>query len=187
MLEDGSRCPGVCRGGDDACPQGGSRQRRLEVGVGKRRIRLSPKERGAALDANPGGNRPLRARTSRSGADCARGRATIDGSNPTAPIATATAAGPFPIYSPINGRVLRVLQESAAVVNAGTPLLELGDPSDLEVEIDVLSRDAVKIHPGDAGAVGALGRRAAAARPRPRWSSRPASPRSRRSASRSSA
>ena len=54
----------------------------------------------------------------------------------------------FTIYSPINGRVLRVLQESAAVVNAGTPLLELGDPLDLEAEVDVLSRDAVKIHPG---------------------------------------
>ncbi len=54
----------------------------------------------------------------------------------------------FTIYSPINGKVLRVLQESAAVVNAGTPLLELGDPLDLEAEVDVLSRDAVKIHPG---------------------------------------
>jgi len=51
----------------------------------------------------------------------------------------------FSIRSPINGRVLRVFQESSAVVIAGTPLLELGDPSDLEVEIDVLSRDAVKI------------------------------------------
>jgi HlyD family secretion protein len=55
----------------------------------------------------------------------------------------------FPIYSPINGRVLRVLQESSAVVTPGTPLVELGDPVDLEVEIDVLSRDAVKIKPGD--------------------------------------
>jgi HlyD family secretion protein len=55
----------------------------------------------------------------------------------------------FPIYSPINGRVLRVLQESAAVITPGTPLVELGDPNDLEVEIDVLSRDAVKIHPND--------------------------------------
>lgn len=56
----------------------------------------------------------------------------------------------FPVYSPINGRVLRVLQESAAVVAPGTPLVEVGDPAgDLEVEIDVLSRDAVKIHPGD--------------------------------------
>jgi HlyD family secretion protein len=55
----------------------------------------------------------------------------------------------LPIYSPIDGRVLRVFQESAAVVTPGTPLVELGDPSDLEVEIDVLSRDAVKIKPGD--------------------------------------
>lgn len=54
----------------------------------------------------------------------------------------------FTIYSPIDGRVLRVLQESAAVVTAGTPLLELGDPKDLEAEVDVLSRDAVKIEPG---------------------------------------
>jgi HlyD family secretion protein len=55
----------------------------------------------------------------------------------------------FPIFSPISGRVLRVMQESAAVVTPGTPLVELGDPDDLEVEIDVLSRDAVKIHPND--------------------------------------
>jgi HlyD family secretion protein len=34
-------------------------------------------------------------------------------------------------------------------VTPGTPLVELGDPTDLEVEIDVLSRDAVKIEPGD--------------------------------------
>ncbi len=64
------------------------------------------------------------------------------------PAAAAGNGWNFPIYSPISGRVLRVFQESAAVVNAGTPLLELGDPSDLEVEVDVLSRDAVKIDPG---------------------------------------
>ena len=52
------------------------------------------------------------------------------------------------ITSPVDGRVFRVFQKSSAVVGAGTPLLELGDPSDLEVEIDVLSRDAVKIPPG---------------------------------------
>lgn len=54
----------------------------------------------------------------------------------------------FTIRAPISGRVLRVFQESSAVVDAGTPLLELGDPIDLEVEIDVLSRDAVKIPVG---------------------------------------
>jgi HlyD family secretion protein len=53
----------------------------------------------------------------------------------------------FEIYSPINGRVLRVFQESTTVVNAGAELLEVGDPTDLEVEVDVLSSDAVKIRP----------------------------------------
>jgi HlyD family secretion protein len=68
-----------------------------------------------------------------------------NGANSVIPV---TNGWNFPVYSPINGRVLRVFQESAAVVNAGTSLLELGDPSDLEVEVDVLSRDAVKIKPG---------------------------------------
>jgi HlyD family secretion protein len=54
----------------------------------------------------------------------------------------------FPILSPITGRVLRVFQESSAVVPGGARLMELGDPADLEVEIDVLSADAVKIKPG---------------------------------------
>jgi HlyD family secretion protein len=52
------------------------------------------------------------------------------------------------IRSPITGRVLRVHQESAAVVTPGTKLLEVGDPTDLEAEIEVLSADAVKIRPG---------------------------------------
>lgn len=64
---------------------------------------------------------------------------------------SSTSAEPWrmEIHSPIDGRVLRVLQESALVVSAGTPLVELGDPSDLEVVVDVLSSDAVRIRPGD--------------------------------------
>ncbi|MHC5113721.1 MAG: efflux RND transporter periplasmic adaptor subunit [Planctomycetota bacterium] len=54
----------------------------------------------------------------------------------------------FPILAPISGRVLRVFQESVAVVTPGTPLLEVGDPTDLELVIDVLSSDAVRIRPG---------------------------------------
>ncbi|QDU37456.1 Putative efflux system component YknX [Maioricimonas rarisocia] len=54
----------------------------------------------------------------------------------------------FEIISPIDGVVLRVLQESSAVLSPGTPLLELGDPRNLELEVDVLSTDAVKIEPG---------------------------------------
>jgi HlyD family secretion protein len=54
----------------------------------------------------------------------------------------------FDIRSPISGQVLHVFQESATVVTPGTRLLELGDPTDLEAEIDVLSTEAVKIRPG---------------------------------------
>jgi HlyD family secretion protein len=54
------------------------------------------------------------------------------------------------IRSPISGRVLRILQESATVVTPGQALVELGDLTDLEVVIDVLSTDAVKIRPGAA-------------------------------------
>lgn len=55
----------------------------------------------------------------------------------------------FDIRSPITGSVLRVTEESATVVTAGKPLLEVGNPHDLEIAIDVLSSDAVKIRPGN--------------------------------------
>lgn len=54
----------------------------------------------------------------------------------------------FSISSPITGRVLRVFQESSRVIAPGENLLEVGDPSDLEVVVDVLSSDAVQIEPG---------------------------------------
>lgn len=53
------------------------------------------------------------------------------------------------IKAPIDGRILRIYQESTAVVTAGSPLMEVGDPADLEIVADVLSRDAVRVTPGD--------------------------------------
>lgn len=53
------------------------------------------------------------------------------------------------IRSPVSGRVLKVMQESESVVLPGTPILELGDPADIEIEAEILSRDAVRIRPGD--------------------------------------
>ncbi len=50
--------------------------------------------------------------------------------------------------SPVDGVVLRRHYDSTVPVQAGTPLLEVGDPSRLEVEVDVLSADAVRLHPG---------------------------------------
>ena len=52
------------------------------------------------------------------------------------------------LQSPINGLVMKVIQESETIVQQGTPLLEVGDPRDLEIDIEVLSTDAVKIRPG---------------------------------------
>lgn len=54
----------------------------------------------------------------------------------------------LPVSAPVSGDVLRVLRESAGPVVAGTPLLELGDRKQLEVVVDVLSRDAERILPG---------------------------------------
>jgi HlyD family secretion protein len=55
---------------------------------------------------------------------------------------------PVEVHSPANGRVLRVFEESARVVSAGTPLVEVGNPADLEVVIEVLSKDGAAIRPG---------------------------------------
>lgn len=52
------------------------------------------------------------------------------------------------IRSPITGKVLKVNQQSEGVVQAGTPLIELGDPSRLEVVADILTEDAAQIRPG---------------------------------------
>ncbi len=52
------------------------------------------------------------------------------------------------VRSPIDGRVLKIIAESEQVVQPGAPLVELGDPRDLEIVVDFLSRDAVRIKPG---------------------------------------
>jgi HlyD family secretion protein len=53
-----------------------------------------------------------------------------------------------PIRAPVDGRVLRVLHESEGVVQAAQPLLEIGDPENLEIVVDLLSADAVKVRAG---------------------------------------
>ncbi len=55
---------------------------------------------------------------------------------------------PVELHSPVCGRVLKVFEESSRAVTVGTPLLEAGDPDDLEVIIEALSRDGATIKPG---------------------------------------
>lgn len=53
----------------------------------------------------------------------------------------------FDVFAPISGRVLRRFKESATPITPGTAIIEVGDPNRLELEIDVLSSDAVQIPP----------------------------------------
>ncbi|MBK1815468.1 HlyD family efflux transporter periplasmic adaptor subunit [Luteolibacter yonseiensis] len=53
------------------------------------------------------------------------------------------------VKSPVSGRVLKVMQESEMIIAPGTQILEIGDPADIEIEAEILSRDAVSIKPGD--------------------------------------
>jgi HlyD family secretion protein len=52
------------------------------------------------------------------------------------------------VHAPVGGTLLRVIEESERVISAGTPLVELSNPSKLEVVIELLSTDAVKVQPG---------------------------------------
>lgn len=52
------------------------------------------------------------------------------------------------VYSPESGSVLRLTHESETPISAGTPVIEIGNPADIEIVSDLLSRDAVKIKPG---------------------------------------
>lgn len=58
------------------------------------------------------------------------------------------ARSTYPVRAPVSGQVLRVLRESEGPVSAGQALLELGDPHALEVEVELLSTQAVTIAPG---------------------------------------
>ena len=73
----------------------------------------------------------------------ARSQATLEPISPN-----GQAGSPYIVRSPVAGKVLKVLQPSAGMVMAGTPLLELGDPTRLEVVVDVLTEDAAQIRPG---------------------------------------
>ena len=59
-----------------------------------------------------------------------------------------TGAQPLQIMAPVTGFVLNVFEESARPVTPGMPLMEVGSTTDLEVEVEMLSSDAVGVQPG---------------------------------------
>jgi len=65
------------------------------------------------------------------------------------PVNGAGLPASIPVRSPTAGRVLRIPDQSERVIPAGSPILEVGDARAMEVVIDVLSTDAVRLRPGD--------------------------------------
>lgn len=68
------------------------------------------------------------------------------------------------VMAPIDGEILAIHHESEAVVAAGAPLVEIGDPARLEIVAELLSSDAVRIRPGAEAAIDGWGGPALAAR-----------------------
>ncbi|MDD5198793.1 MAG: HlyD family efflux transporter periplasmic adaptor subunit [Terrimicrobiaceae bacterium] len=62
--------------------------------------------------------------------------------------ASPQAGKPVEIRAPVSGRVLNVFEESARMVNAGQQIIEVGDPGDIEADIEMLSTDAVNVKSG---------------------------------------
>lgn len=100
------------------------------------RARAARDEAAAALSATRAA-----AAAARSGVSAARSQLMM-------PVA-ADPGGVIAIRAPVSGTVLQVVRESEAVVPAGAPVIEIGNPhGDLEVVVDLLSADAVRVRPG---------------------------------------
>jgi HlyD family secretion protein len=84
----------------------------------------------------------FRARSAQADAQAARAALlAVDG-------ARGGASAVIPVRSPVKGKVLRIPDKSERVVAPGAPLLIVGDPNHLEVAIDLLSTEAVKVKAG---------------------------------------
>lgn len=94
----------------------------------------------AALDGANSALRSARANVSAARAELQRAQAAAG--------AGGRARSRVDVRSPAAGRVLRLLQESETIVPAGTPLIEVGNPSDLEIVAEFLSQDAILLRAG---------------------------------------
>lgn len=61
----------------------------------------------------------------------------------------SASGAPVPVRAPASGEVFTVISESEGVIAEGTPLVTLGNPDTIEVVVDLLSREAVRVKPGD--------------------------------------
>lgn len=107
---------------------------------------IAPSARDQSRLAREGAVQALQAgQAEQAAADHALGeaRAALDRAEPS-----RAAQGLWSLKSPVSGRVLKLHKDSSEPVQAGQPLLEIGDTGALEAVIDVLSGDAPRIAPG---------------------------------------
>ncbi|MBU1181514.1 MAG: HlyD family efflux transporter periplasmic adaptor subunit [Pseudomonadota bacterium] len=74
-----------------------------------------------------------------------RAKATLQNFNP---VKRTVNHSTVYISSPVSGNIFRIYRESEGSVNTGEPLLDIGNAENLEVRVEVLSSDAVKIKKG---------------------------------------
>lgn len=78
---------------------------------------------------------------------------TIDPAPPERPL-TPSQSENFPnvhgvkVYAPASGKILRIMEKDERIIQAGTPILEIGNPENLEIVVDILSTEATQIKPG---------------------------------------
>jgi HlyD family secretion protein len=101
---------------------------------------LAQADAAAAAEAARAAAYAVRAAT----ADVERAQARLR--TPAASNSSSTRA--VEVRAPAGGVILRRLRESESVVPGGEPLLEIGDPNELEIVSDLLSTDAVRVKPG---------------------------------------
>lgn len=91
-----------------------------------------------------------RTRVSTGAAALAQARAEIARIRAQSAAPTGAAANvSVTVRAPASGSVLSVFNESAGIVPEGSPLIAIGDPRQIEVVLDLLSREAVRVKPGD--------------------------------------
>ncbi|HQZ45088.1 MAG TPA: efflux RND transporter periplasmic adaptor subunit [Usitatibacteraceae bacterium] len=130
----------VRRADIDAAQAGRERERAVDL-VAKKFVSEQALEQAETAARTKGADlKAARSRTAAAAAEVEAARATLTAVREKAPTVR--------IVSPVDGRVLRIADRSERVVQPGALLVVVGDPNALEVVVDVLSNDAVRVKPG---------------------------------------
>ena len=73
--------------------------------------------------------------------------------SPTSPAADGGSCECLVLRAPVDGEVLQVIEESETSLAPGNGIIEIGDPKDLQIRVDLLSEDAVLVKPGQAALI----------------------------------